>query len=218
MNTKDKSSLVFPPEPLGWSNSSLLRLRENKPVATASLTSGAAASNSIRRWQRLRRRLAILVCVGGLSVTSYYLLSRAMAPTLIVQDNSLSPILQEGSRLTLYRWSYVGYQPRRGDLVVVQGASPKDYEVKRIIATPYESIYFKDGELLVNGEPLKKGYLPPGTQTVLSEFQQTFLVMGKDQYFVLGHNGAKSQMCRYGSVHRSKIIGSIAPPTSSPKS
>src|SRR5207245_2704503 len=117
---------------------------------------------------------------------SYQLVSRFMTPTIIVQDSSMIPTLQAGSRLTLDRWSYFRRSPQRGDLVVMNGPGHDDYAVKRVIAMPSDSVYFKRGELLVNGERLRERYLPTGTQTFVPEFPETFLVVGKDRYFVLG--------------------------------
>jgi len=123
----------------------------------------------------------------------------------------MTPTLQDGDRFILNRWSYFRSAPQRGDLVVVKDPGHHDYAVKRIVGVPGETLFFKRGELLVNGKHLFEPYLPSGTQTYLPDSAEKLVLTGQNQYFVLGDNRANSEDSRfYGAVHRSQIIGAIS--------
>jgi signal peptidase I len=117
------------------------------------------------------------------------------------------PTLQEGDRFILNRWSFLHRSPKRGELVVVNRGQD-DYTIRRVIATPCESVYFKGGEILVNGVPLPEEYLPTGTQTYAKDALDTYLVVGKDRYLVLGDNRTNKSVS--GPIRRSDIVGSIS--------
>jgi signal peptidase I len=129
---------------------------------------------------------------------------------VIVQGRSMLPTLHDGDRFILNRLSYFHRSPQRGDLVVVRDPGHKDYAVKRVVAMPGETLHFKRGDVLVNGKHLVEPYLPQTTQTFLPDFREKVVMMGKDQYFVLGDNRSNSEDSRfYGALRRSQIVGSI---------
>jgi len=152
-----------------------------------------------------------VIVLTVLSICGYYLVSRFVATTVVVQGRSMYPTLDDGDRFILNRLSYFNHAPKRGDLVVIKDPGHNDYAVKRIVAMPCESLYFMKGSFLVNGKHLLEPYLPAGTQTFLPDVQEKLLVVGKNHYFVLGDNRGNSEDSRYyGAVDRSRIIGSIS--------
>ena len=79
--------------------------------------------------------------------------------------------------------------PKQTDIVEVRDPQDGGLVVKRIIAMPGESIYFKKGVVYVNSRRLHEPYLPAGTPTFAYEkHEDEFICCGKDQYFVLGDN------------------------------
>ena len=159
----------------------------------------------------LTQQLILVLFMALLSVLGYYLVTRFVATTVVVQGRSMTPTLQDGERLILNRCSYLCHPPKRGDVVVVKDPGHQDYAVKRVIAVPSDWLYFKRGAILINGKYLVEPYLSEGTQTFLPDSFEKMLIVGKDQYFVLGDNRNNSEDSRfYGAVHRSQIIGSIA--------
>jgi signal peptidase I len=158
----------------------------------------------------LTKQILCLVGLTILCVATYYVVSRFVATAVLVQGRSMMPTLRDGDRLILNRLSYLRTAPQRGDLVVVKDPGHNDYAVKRIVGMPQETIYFKKGEVMLNGKHLVEPYLASGTQTFLPDSREKLLMLGKDQYFVLGDNRGNSEDSRYyGALHRSQIVGSI---------
>ena len=102
---------VYPTEPQRWGEPSILRLRERKPARTGSFGTAESSGWISDGWLRKAKQLALFLSVGVLSYAGYQLAGRYVSPTIIVQDNSMVPTLQEGSRFTLNRWSYFRRPP-----------------------------------------------------------------------------------------------------------
>jgi signal peptidase I len=121
------------------------------------------------------------------------------------------PTLQDSQHYLLNRWVYHLHAPRHNDVVVLRDPSDNGFSVKRVIATPGESIYLKDGSVYLNGCKLAEAYLVPGTPTFTdSDYRDKLILCGKDQYFLLGDNRLNSIDSRaYGPVPRRNILGPI---------
>jgi signal peptidase I len=146
-----------------------------------------------------------------LALTSYLLVSRFVFQSVQVVGVSMNPTLHDSDRYFLDRWTYHWHDPKRSDIVVIKDPTDGACVVKRIIAMPGESVYFKDGQVYVNGKMLKEPYLAVGTSTSTNSRAREELIMcGKDQYYVLGDNRDNSYDSRiYGPVRRENILGSV---------
>jgi len=190
---------------------SFLRLRESAPAGIRSTGRGPISYTPSGGLRNIKRALLILVGLGAFFFATYFLASRFVGLSVLVQGGGMSPTLQEGERVVVHRWGNLHPSPRRGDLVAIKGIAPEEYVIRRVIALPCESLNFRGSEILVNGQRLPEPYLQSGIQPVHSDFGGKFLVIGKDRYFVLGDNrivGAKGPC--YGVVPRSQIIGFIS--------
>lgn len=105
------------------------------------------------------------------------------------------------------RGDYLFHAPRRGETVVFSasgGAGPD--LIKRVIGVPGDHINIHDGGVWVNGERLHEPYPLAGSTACASRWCD--LVLGEDQYYVMGDNRGNSGDSRHwGPVAAGRILG-----------
>jgi len=151
------------------------------------------------------------VCVAGLAMASYFVISHFVLQSVQVVGVSMAPTLHDSQQYLLNRWVYYFRAPRRSDVVVLRDPVDNGFAVKRVIATAGDCVLLKEGKVFVNGCRLVEPYLASGTPTFpyLSEKEEP-ITLGRDQYFVLGDNRKNSADSRtYGPVSRRSILGLI---------
>ena len=151
--------------------------------------------------------------------TSLYLLVVLALTFLIVTyvgqrtkviGSSMEPMLEDGDNLIVDKISYRFEEPRRFDIIVFPFRyAEKTYYIKRIIGLPGETVYIDEsGAVYINGEVLKESY---GKETIIDPgraFEP--VVLGEDEYFVMGDNRNNSSDSRdpvVGNIHRDEFIG-----------
>jgi signal peptidase I len=147
----------------------------------------------------------------ALAILSYWMISHFVLQTVQVVGPSMSPTLHNSDHYFLNRWLYHVHPPKRSDIVVVKDPTDGTFVVKRIIATPGDSVLFSHGRVIVNGRELDEPYLTPGMHTFTdSSSDGELITCGKDQYFVLGDNRNNSCDSRmFGPILRQNILGAI---------
>ena len=158
----------------------------------------------------LRKTFQCLVVVV-LATASYFVISRFFLQSVKVVGRSMVPTLCDSQHYLLNRWIYRVHPPRHSDIVVLVDPGDNGFSVKRVVATPGDSIYLKDGGVYVNGCKLDEPYLAAGTPTFTdSKYRAQLTLCGKDQFFVLGDNRLNSIDSRvYGPVPRRNILGPL---------
>jgi signal peptidase I len=117
-----------------------------------------------------------------------------------VSGRSMETTLHDGDQLIVDKISYRFRNPRRFDIIVF----PYQYEenvfyIKRIIGMPGETIQVKDGYTYINGRKLESDVY--GAEVMESGgIASEPVVLGKDEYFVLGDNRNHSSDSRDPSV------------------
>ncbi|MGI8808320.1 MAG: signal peptidase I [Acidimicrobiales bacterium] len=154
--------------------------------------------------------LLVAFVIKTFLLQAFYIPSLSMAPTLKVND-----------RVLVNKLSYDLHDVNRGDVVVFEssptdGSAEKDL-IKRVVGLPGETVEAREGQILINGQPLDEPYLERDVQTRGPMCQQESMpgCQGQDKvvvpagtYFVLGDNRANSRDSRFiGAVPGSRIIG-----------
>jgi signal peptidase I len=160
---------------------------------------------------RTLQHLGTAALMIALSAACYFAISRYFVESVRVVGVSMVPTLGEGSSYVLNRWAYHDQEPSRLDVVVLVDPGDHGFSVKRIIATPGQTIHFKDGKVFVNDKQIDEPYLSTNTHTfTYSQMKEQLITLGAGQYFVLGDNRLKSIDSRsYGPVPRGNIMGKV---------
>ncbi len=124
---------------------------------------------------------------------------------MLLQGVSMEPAYHSGQFLILDR--HTG-EYTYGDVVAVEKEGIEGYLVKRIVALPGDRVCIREGLFYVNGEAAG-GYLQDIAYAGIAARE---LLLGEDQFFVLGDNLAESRDSRYpdiGAVDRNEIRGKV---------
>ena len=136
----------------------------------------------------------LLTIIGTVILVSFF------GFKISVVGPSMSPTLENGDQILVNRFLYKLFEPGRNDLVVFSpnGNQKSHYYVKRIIGLPGDVIEIKDGIVYVNREPLpEKLEVEPVENALMAEQE---IIVGEEEYFVLGDNRNNSEDSRYASI------------------
>jgi signal peptidase I len=126
-------------------------------------------------WENLKSilgALAIFLVLRAFIVEAYRIPSGSMIPTLLVGDWLFVNKAIYGAHVPFSRVSLPAYrEPRRGDVVVFvspyqadeaqYGRDPTPTLVKRLVGTPGDTLYMRNGVLYLNGIAQRQGFGVP---------------------------------------------------------
>ncbi len=147
----------------------------------------------------------IILAVAIAAVIVYF-----MGVRISVVGQSMSGTLENGDTVLVNRFEYKLFQPKPNDIIVFlpNGNEKSHYYIKRVIAVPGDTVQIIDGKVYVNGEPFAEEIEDPYIENGL--LAQEPIVVGEDEYFVLGDNRNNSEDSRYaniGNVKKEHIEG-----------
>jgi len=164
-------------------------------------------TEAVPLWQR--------VVIGRNPKRTLIRMAITVALCLIVFNFVLLPIRVEGpSMLPTYqnhrvnfvnRLAYLFREPQRGDVVAIRTSGYHNMYMKRIIALPGETIEFRNGHAVINGEVLNEPYVRNSCS-----WDAEPRTMGPFQYYFVGDNRSMPKSDHFeGATDRSRIIGKI---------
>lgn len=138
-----------------------------------------------------------------------------------VSGSSMESTLSNGDNLIIDKISYKFHDPERFDIIVfpfyeygdknaesANGAEDTFY-IKRIIGLPGETVWINEmGDIYINGVCLKENY---GLENInYAGVASNPIILGPDEYFVMGDNRNNSTDSRFavvGNIKREDIVG-----------
>ena len=146
-------------------------LTETTPEANAETPAAPPADKKVDKGSALWREIKGLVWVL-LAVLAFH---SFIAKPFYIPSESMMPGLLTGDRLVVskypYGWSWVspsfhifppiegrvlGKMPKRGDIVIVTPPGQRSDYIKRVIGLPGDTLRMVDGQLYINGRPVKR--------------------------------------------------------------
>lgn len=128
-----------------------------------------------------------------------------------VLGQSMENALSDQDNLIVDKLSYHFMKPHRFDIVVFPvDDSDTVFYIKRIIGLPGETLQIIDGKIYINNALLKENYGKEVISVDREGLAARPVVLGNDEYFVLGDNRNHSMDSRdpeVGNVSKSAIIG-----------
>jgi signal peptidase I len=173
-----------------------------------------------------------LVVIVGFAIGLALVIQAFVVKPYQIPTGSMIPTLEVGQRVLVQRVSYHFTDPQIGDIVVFhppKGAEtetcgldplpsgepcpepvdqPSDTNfIKRVVATPGDTLSIKDGHAIVNGEPIPDDFIKPcGTGADCTLPKQ--ITIPPDHYFMMGDNRGASDDSRFwGPIPKDWIIG-----------
>lgn len=122
---------------------------------------------------------------------------------------SMEPSLYNGQKILINRFIYKLMAPKKDDVIVFLPGGNQNayYYVKRVVAVPGQKVQIIDGMLYVDGIPEENEIYDKMEDAGIAENE---IVLGADEYFVLGDNRNSSEDSRSGNigpVRRETIYG-----------
>ena len=128
-----------------------------------------------------------------------------------IPSGSMHPTLIEGDRILVNKFLYRFHEPRRGEIIVFRfPENPKRPFIKRLIAVGNDRVEIRNGQPVVNGQPLEAPIVQHLYYYNQGEFGQegASVQVPPDMYYVLGDNSASSHDSRFwGFVPKKLLIG-----------
>ena len=114
----------------------------------------------------------------------------------VVDGPSMRPTLESEERLVVNKFIYRFRPPEKGEVLVFQyPRDPSRDFIKRVIATPGDTVEIREGRVLVNDQILTEDYILEKTR---SEYPKSTVPEGR--IFVMGDNRNNSEDSRFADV------------------
>ncbi|MCR5254330.1 MAG: signal peptidase I [Acetatifactor sp.] len=141
-----------------------------------------------------------------------YIVITYVGQRTLVEGTSMMNTLSDGDNLWVDKLSYRFKDPERFDIVVFPPRSDlSTHYIKRIIGLPGETVRIdEEGYIYINGEILDESF---GREVIREDMRgraENDVILGPDEYFVMGDNRNESLDSRFdivGNIKRNELTG-----------
>lgn len=154
----------------------------------------------------LKYRILIVVLIIGIGI---YLNSQIFK-VIRIEGSSMEPTLSNNSHQILNLQAYRTDIPQRFDIIALELSKDSGYYyIKRIIGLPGETVRVEHGSIFINEHNLLESI---SLNTIDISGNKIEVILGEDEYFVLGDNRNDSLDSRdknFGNIKMDLIVGKI---------
>jgi signal peptidase I len=170
-------------------------------------TGSHTLSQSVPLWQRVvigRNPKRTLIRTGTLAVVCLIVFKFILLP-IRVEGPSMLPTYRNHGVNFVNRLAYLFHEPQRGDVVAIRTSGYHNMYMKRIIGLPGETVEFRDGQAIINGQPLNEPYV---RSRCFWEAEPRTL--GPFEFYCVGDNRSMAKADHYeGKTERVRIVGKV---------
>ena len=150
----------------------------------------------LNRWFFLRLGITVIVAV---------VVFKFLLVPCVISGASMEPTVSSNGFTFCWRGSYWRKAPQRGDIVIIKYDN-NIYFLKRIVGLPGETVEFRNGNLLVNGEVLEEPYVK-----LNSDWNMEPELVDEEHFYVVGDNRSMPiAQHQKGAVRARRVIGQPA--------
>lgn len=134
-----------------------------------------------------------------------WIIKTVVVQPFFIPSGSMEPTLLPGDHVLVNKFIYYVREPRRGDIMVFKyPVDPSKDFIKRVIAVEGETVQIRDGQVFINGSPIKEKFV--ANEHDPSNFGP--VKVGEGKVFVMGDNRTSSFDSRaFGLLPRKNILG-----------
>jgi len=140
-----------------------------------------------------------------------FVIKEYIAKPFIVSGSSMDPTFKTGQYLIVDELSYRFKRPSRGDVIVFKYPEQPSVDfIKRVIGLPGETVIMDEGKVTIKNKDNPEGFLVDEkyVNSAHESKDNTEIILGEKQYFVMGDNRAESFDSRkWGPLDENLIIG-----------
>ncbi len=129
-----------------------------------------------------------------------------------VDGSSMLDTLHDREIMFVTKYDYILGEPEHGDVVICKYPNSTKNYVKRLIGLPGDTIEIKNNSVYINGEKTDESYLTPDRNDSPYYATMGMIVLGDNDFFVMGDNRDNSHDSRFadvGKLTRSQIRGHV---------
>ncbi len=184
------------------------------------MTLSAEEEKPVAAWPKsrgfLRRGLSFLLTLA-ICFVLVFLITQFVLQHNTVIGSSMMPTLEDKDEVFVEKLSrHFPSGLKRGDIVTADAyrddGSPGDeiIIIKRVVGLPGEKVTIREGQVFIDDRQLIEPYLPEEVLTSEHAMAYSNVLLGEDEYYLLGDNRMSSRDSRdIGPVKRSEIEGKL---------